>query len=239
MYAIDLSGLSVLITGAAGGIGRGIADTVRQCGGTTIGWDVKPAPGVDVVDVTDRAAVAAALDRLAADGRVPDGLVNCAGVSSRIPFLELDEAEWWRVVDINLTATFRVSQLWARHRVGFGKGGAIVNLSSITARVASPQGVHYAATKGGVDALTRGMAVALGPHGIRVNALGPGPIATDMTRARWSTEAGRQELLERVLVGRLGTPDDLAGLAAWLLSPLASWTTGTTFFLDGGILATR
>ncbi len=236
---IDLSESRILITGAAGGIGQAINLAVRECGATTIRWDVADAAGVSIVDVSVPSEVEAALTGLMAEDRFPNAVVNSAGVASRVDFLDITPDEWKRVLDINLNGAFYVSQIWARLSVRLGRGGSILNISSIAGEVCSPDTVHYACSKAGVTALTRGLAVALAQHSIRANAVAPGPIATELNRSTWSRREGLDRLLSRVLVRRLGQPKDVAGLAAFLLSPLASWITGSIFFIDGGILATR
>ncbi len=234
-----LDGTHVVVTGAAGEIGAAIVEKVRAYGGIAHAWDRVVAPGVTAVDVTDRAAIAAAMDEISENNSVPFGIVNAAGIVTYVPFLDLTPADWSRMIDVNLTGIFNVTQIWAQARVNRKlPGGSVVNITSIAARIASSGlNVHYAASKGGADALTRGLAIGLAEHGIRVNAVAPGPVKTQMNKVKWDTPEKLAKFQGRVVLGRLGAPVEIAEATAFLLSERSSWTTGATLFVDGGLTA--
>ena len=152
-------------------------------------------------------------------------------------FLDLDEADFDRVLAVNLKSMFLCGQAAARRMVKQGRGGAIVNLSSVNAVLAIPNQVPYVVSKGGINQLTRVMAVSLAPHGIRVNAIGPGTIATDLAKkAVLGSEEAKRRILSRTPMGRLGEPEEVAAVAAFLASDDASYLTGQTIYPDGGRL---
>lgn len=235
--AFSLSNRTVVVTGAAGDIGRGIVQVIAAAGGRAVGWDRVASDTVEAVDVTDRSAVAAALRTLENTGDGVSGLVTAAGINGKpgLGFLDIEEEEWHRVMQVNTWGTFNVLQVWARMRKESGRGGAAVTIASIAAKVGTPHNPHYVASKGGVDALTRSAAVALAPFGIRVNAIGPGPVPTGLNTHRWATEEGRAALLRGVVLGRLGSPEDIGNAAAFLLSNASSWCTGVSLYVDGGL----
>ncbi len=167
-----------------------------------------------------------------------DILVNGAGVNSHYPALELPEAEWNRIIGVNLTGTFLTMQAFAPHMPPH-TNASITNISSTSAVVSRATSVHYTASKGGVRALTQGFAAALAPLGIRVNAIGPGPVLTSLNQKRLSEPAERERSLARVALGRFGTPEDVAGLAVFLATEDASFITGSSIYVDGGLLAMR
>ena len=172
-------------------------------------------------------------------GRI-DILVNNAGILSFEPFLEMREETWDRTLDVNLKGQFLVAQAVARHIVARGGGGRIINLASIASGqvgVGYPNVAHYCASKGCVIALTEAMALELGIHGIGVNAIAPGLIATDMTADALHDETSHKLIVARIPKGRVGTAEDVAGRAVFLASDEADYCTGATFFVDGGWLA--
>ncbi len=237
----------VLVTGAGNGIGRAIAERFGAAGARVAvndltdeataatvaaimadGGSASPAPA----DVSDGAAVAAMVASvLEHHGRI-DVLVNNAGiVSPMLHFFEADEAWWRRIVDVNLTGHFLVSHPVARIMAKQG-GGAIINMSSGGATRAHRAFTAYDATKGGIEALTRAMALDLGPYGIRVNALMPGSIDTSGLDVTQRTLRG-----ENVPLGRIGAPVDMTGAALFLASDDAAYITGDVIRVDGGMLA--
>jgi len=248
-----LAGKHAIVTGAGSGIGRAVALGFAREGAGVVVADVDPdragetASAIEAaggqalavtVDVSDRSSVAAlvgaALDRFE---RI-DVLFNNAGVSSRYDFLEMPESEWDRVVNTNLKGQFLVGQAVARHMAERG-GGSIINTSSQLAEgAANPRSSHYLASKGGSRMLTRGMAVDLARHSIRVNALAPGVTVTNLTRQRLEDDPDwRRWALERIPMGRLGEPDDLVGACVFLASDDARYVTGATIVVDGGYTA--
>ncbi|HWC00555.1 MAG TPA: SDR family NAD(P)-dependent oxidoreductase [Bryobacteraceae bacterium] len=165
-----------------------------------------------------------------------DVLVNSAGIAKHAPFLEIDPADWQRTLDLHLTATFRCGQAAARIMVEAGRGGRIVNLSSIAASMAMYGTSAYAVAKGGVSSLTRVMAIELAPHRITVNAAAPGPVATEQLRAVYDENAYRQRS-RAIPANRLAEPAEVADLIAFLVSPAACYITGQIVTIDGGAAA--
>ncbi len=243
----SLASKVVLVTGAAGGIGRAIALRFAEEGAKVVVNDIDAAAADAVVDeivtgggtaisavadVADSAAVAAMFDTLVeAYGNI-DVLVNNAGlVSPMLHFFEADEAWWRRIIDVNLTGHFLCSHVAARMMAKAG-GGSIINMSSGGATRAHRAFTAYDASKGGIEALTRAMALDLGPYSMRVNALMPGSIDTSGLSL-----ADRQLRGENVPLGRIGEPVDMTGAALFLASDEAAYITGDVIRIDGGMLA--
>jgi NAD(P)-dependent dehydrogenase (short-subunit alcohol dehydrogenase family) len=187
-------------------------------------------------DVARKAEVDAALAAtLEALGRV-DLLVNNAGIFRAADFLEITEHDWDAVIGVNLRGAFLVGQAVARE-MSKGGGGAIVNMSSVNGVLAIPNIVSYNVSKGGIDQLTRGMALALADKRIRVNAVAPGTIATELAKnAVLGSEAAKQRIMSRTPMRRLGEPAEIADVVAFLLSDAASYLTGEIVYADGGRL---
>lgn len=248
-----LEGKAAAVTGGSGGLGSGIARRMHAEGARVAVVDIDAVRARTVaaeLDADGQSARAFELDvtsrvdaeRVAREikswaGRI-DILVNGAGVNSHYPALELPETEWNRIIGVNLTGTFHTIQVFAPHMQPH-TNASIINISSTSAVVSRATSVHYTASKGGVRALTQGFAAALAPLGIRVNAIGPGPVLTSLNQKRLSDPAERQRSLARVALGRFGTPEDVAGLAIFLATEDASFITGSSIYVDGGLLAMR
>jgi glucose 1-dehydrogenase len=248
-----LAGKVALVTGAAQGIGLACAQALAREGARVVLTDVNEtagrgavvrlrADGADVAfetcdvarkDDVER-AVAAAVDQF---GKL-DILVANAGIVHAAEFLDLEEADFDRVLAVNLKGVFLVGQAAARRMVQQGHGGAIVNMSSVNAVLAIPNQVPYVVSKGAINQLTKVMALSLAPHGIRVNAIGPGTILTDLARnAVLGNREAERRILSRTPLGRMGEPDEVGKVAAFLASDEASYLTGQTLYPDGGRLA--
>ena len=237
-----------LVTGAGRGIGQAIALAFAREGARVAAADVDRRTAEATarrlggrglalhMDVASRTSVDdgfAALDNRW--GRVDIAVTNAA-IEPIVPFLELDEATWDRIVDTNLKGTFLVAQAAARRMVR-RRAGVIVTLSSVNAEVARPESAAYAATKGGVRQLTKAMAIALAPHGIRVNAIGPGTVVTGLTRHLLRNRAWRDAVYARTPMQRVADPREIAEVAVFLASDMSSYMTGSTVYVDGGRLA--
>ncbi len=252
-----LVGKVAIVTGAAQGIGRACAARLAREGAKVVLCDISTeqgqrtadeiaATGATAIYVRCNVAERGDVDRVIAAainafGRI-DVLVNNAGVLDDAPFLDLSLEEFDRVVGVNLRGAFLMGQAVARQMVRQGKSegaaqaGAIVNMSSVNAVFALPDHVAYSISKGGIGQLTKAMAVALAPQGIRVNAVGPGTIDTPLLKDVIKDAAFRTKVLSRTPIGRFGQPEEVAAIVAWLASAESSYVTGTTIFADGGRL---
>jgi NAD(P)-dependent dehydrogenase (short-subunit alcohol dehydrogenase family) len=233
----DLRGKSALITGASGGLGQHFAEQLASYG---VAVTLEHACAKIIVsggnaraiqmDVTDSASVAAALS-----GNCFDILINNAGISGASRALDLGEVEWDRVLDTNLKGVFVVSQAVARGMKAKGRGGAIVNIASILGQRVAGNLSAYAASKAGVIQLTKALALEWARDGLRVNALCPGYIETDINREFFTSAAGL-ELIKRIPQRRLGQPQELDGALLLLASAAGSYITGSSIEVDGGHL---
>jgi glucose 1-dehydrogenase len=183
----------------------------------------------------ERVAVDAAVAAVVREFGRLDIVLESAGISHRLNFLDVDAETWDRIIAVNLTGMFHVGQAAARQMVK--EGGSIINVTSQLAEVARPERAAYVASKGGARSLTHAMAVDLAAHGIRVNAIAPGPTLTGLTRASYTDPEARRATEAVIPLGRLGQPDDLVGAVLFLASDESRWVTGTTVTVDGGYLA--
>ena len=236
----------VVVTGGAQGIGEACVRRFAAEGARVVMADILPAPawarklGIVCIpcDVGSSAAVDALVTQVVkAFGQV-DILVNNAGMFKAAPFLEVTEADFDAVLRVNLKGSFLMAQAVARAMVQTGTRGSIVNMSSVNGVLAIPEIASYNVSKGGVNQLTRAMALALAEHGIRVNAVAPGTIATELAaQAVLTSQAARQKVLSRTPLRRLGKPAEVADVVAWLASDAASYVTGEIVTVDGGRMA--
>jgi 3-oxoacyl-[acyl-carrier protein] reductase len=240
-----------VVTGAARSLGRAISETLHAQGYAVALCDIdeteaaKVAASLDPagksakaykLDVSNAAEVAAVMDAVAGDLGVPSALVNNAGIYPDHGLLDMPEAAWDRVLDVNLKGPFLCSQAFGRKRVAAGGGGAIVNLASTAGFSARVGAAHYSASKAGVVMLTKSMAQELGPHGIRVNAVAPGFIEV---REDQVSAAYKQQMITLIPLGRVGKAPNIANTVAFLLSDAAEFITGECVVVDGGLLTGR
>jgi NAD(P)-dependent dehydrogenase (short-subunit alcohol dehydrogenase family) len=247
----QLAGKIALVTGAQKGIGRGIATAFAAAGAdVVINWldDENAARDVAAAvvahgrravtiqaDMAKLAEVQEMVEAVVTEFGGIDILVNNAGVFPRVPFLQMTEADWDFVHDVNLKGAVFCAQAAANAMVAAGRAGAIINITSGAAFRGSPNGVHYVASKGGVVSMTRQMALELAPHRIRVNAIAPGLTDTDQPRGGGTEEEIAQTAALNPL-GRMAQPADIADAAVYLASDAARFITGHTLHVNGGSL---
>ncbi|MFP3459984.1 SDR family oxidoreductase [Arthrobacter globiformis] len=247
----DLTGRTALITGSSRGIGKSLANGLAKAGAAVVLHGLDPARleatrkelsadfGGDKVgavsfDITSEEAVAAGVAE-AEDAFGPlDILVNNAGIQHRVPLLELELADWNRVLATDLTSAFLVGREAARRMLDRNRG-KIINIGSVQSDLARPTIGAYTAAKGGLRNLTRAMTAEWASHGLQINGIAPGYIHTEMTQVLVDDEAFNSWILGRTPAGRWGTVDDLSGPVTWLASDASNYVNGQTIFIDGGM----
>ncbi|TDD93048.1 SDR family NAD(P)-dependent oxidoreductase [Actinomadura rubrisoli] len=243
------AGRTVLVTGGASGIGRAVAEAFAAAGDRVVIGDrdevaaARAAKELDAravtMDVTDAESVRSAVAEVTGALGPVEVLVNNAGVvAGGGPLVSLPLEVFDTVVAVNLRGTFTVTQAVAAGMIEAGRGGRIVNISSIGARQPTPGLGHYEATKAAVDALTRTSALELAAHGIRVNGVAPGPVHTPMTAGLMDDPQARAAWESRIPLAKIGTTDDIAPLVLFLASDQAGHITGAVVQVDGGQLLT-
>jgi NAD(P)-dependent dehydrogenase (short-subunit alcohol dehydrogenase family) len=247
---VKLKGKVALVTGAGRGIGRGIAEVFADQGADVAVNDVADMPQAESVaggirakgrraitvqaDVAKRSDVEPMIDKVWRELGPIDILVNNAGIETIVPFLELTDEQWTRLVDVNLRGAWLCSQVFCRRALAEGRKGSIVNIGSIQAAKVLPGRTHYAPTKLGLEALTRNMSAEMTPQGIRVNCIHPGLIDTPMTEWVMKSPDILPIVLAQISLGRAGQPHEIGNVAAFLASEEASYLTGQSIFVDGG-----
>ena len=248
----SLKGKCGIVTGAGSGIGRAMANGLAEAGARVaiagrnfdrlqVASDEMSAAGLDVIplqfDISKTENIPVLVDQvLDKFGRI-DFLFNNAGTIFRAPTEDFPKDEWDRVIQVNLTGPFVLAQTVARKMIEQKIKGKIINTSSLIAVFGGKTVPAYAASKGGLTQLTKAMCNDWGQYGIRVNAIGPGWVKTELTQALQKNESRYSEITARIPLGRWADPDDLAGLAVFLASDASNYITGQVIFIDGGYLA--
>ena len=251
MSMFSLEGKIALVTGAGRGIGRGIAEGLASQGATVIcASRTRPEldAAVSAIEAAGGSAMALTMDMAEMDsidagvqgvidayGRI-DILFNNAGMNVRQPIDEVTEEAYDRIMAVNLKGLYFLSQKVARH-MRTRRQGKIINVGSLTTGYALAKVSVYTATKGAVGQLTKAQAVEFGPDNIQVNAICPGFVVTSLTEKLWADETMRAWGEDRVALGRLGTPQDMAGTVAFLASSASDYVTGQCIYIDGGFMA--
>lgn len=247
----DLTGRTALITGSSRGLGRAFAQGLAGAGARVIlngvdaarlqsAADEMAVAGHDVMtaafDVTDEAAIIAAFEAFDAQGVEIDILVNNAGIQFRKPMLDLQTADWRRVIEANLTSAFVIGREAARRMAPRGRG-KIINIGSLTSELARATVAPYTVAKGGIKMLTKAMAAEWGEAGIQANAIGPGYMVTDMNEALLSNPDFDGWVKARTPMRRWGLPEELAGTAIYLASDASNYVSGQIIYADGGMIS--
>ncbi|MHC4241897.1 MAG: glucose 1-dehydrogenase [Planctomycetota bacterium] len=249
----NLAGKTALVTGGNRGIGFAVAKGLAEHGADvviiartkeqleTAARQIQNDTGKKVsiypFDLSDIKGIEALFDNIAAETKSIDILVNCAGTTIRGPSEDVDLETWNHVIEVNLSATFVLSQAFCRHRKLVEKAGRIINIGSLTCHGGRPTTAAYASSKGGLLSLTRTLAVEWAKYNINVNAIGPGYIATELTKPLVNNEEFNKWVLSKTPLGRWGKPEDLAGTAVMLASKAGDFITGQIINVDGGWLA--
>jgi gluconate 5-dehydrogenase len=247
----NLSGQTALITGSSRGLGLAFAEGLAQAGARIVlngvnserlsqtaeslrdkGYDVLTA----AFDVTDEAAIKAAFEHFDAEGVEISILVNNAGIQFRKPMLELETADWQRVIDANLTSAFVVGREAAKRMIPRGRG-KVVNIGSLTSELARATVAPYTVAKGGIKLLTKAMAAEWSEHGIQANAIGPGYMITDMNEALINNPEFDAWVKGRTPMRRWGKPEELVGTCVYLASNASNYVSGQIIYVDGGMIS--
>jgi glucose 1-dehydrogenase/3-oxoacyl-[acyl-carrier protein] reductase len=246
---MQFAGKRALVTGAARGIGRGIADVLAERGADVAVNDIDGDRAVAVAealrtlgvravgvqgDVSSRHDVERMFETASAELGPIDILVNNAGIETIVPFLELTDEQWTRLIDVNLRGAWLCSQVFCRRVVAERRSASIVHIGSIQAGKVLPGRTHYAPSKLALDALTRNMSAEMTPHGIRVNCIHPGLVDTPMTEWIMKDAEVMPAILSQISLGRAGQPREIGTVAAFLVSDEASYLTGQSIYVDGG-----
>jgi len=249
---VQLEDKIAIVTGSSLGIGRAIAVAfAREGASLTINYRSHPEQGKEAVEEIEKSGGKAI--SVQADVSEPEGvkdliqqtvqefgridvMVNNAGIEQKVPFLETPLEVWEKVISVNLTGVWIGCQEAARQMASQGNGGRIINVSSVHEDLPMPTNSPYCAAKGGVRMMMRTIAVELAPHGITVNNIAPGAVETPINKNLDDHPEQRQELISEIPLGRIGRPEDVASVAIYLASDASSYSTGSTFFVDGGMM---
>jgi glucose 1-dehydrogenase/3-oxoacyl-[acyl-carrier protein] reductase len=246
---VNLTGKRALVTGAGRGIGRGIAEVLAERGAEVAVNDIDrdhavavaaqlQAQGVRALavqaDVSKRDEVEPMFDTVIRELGPIDILVNNAGIETIVPFLDLTDEQWTRLVDVNLRGAWLCSQIFCRRALAEQRPGSIIHIGSIQAGKVLPGRTHYAPAKLALEALTRNMSAEMTPHGIRVNCIHPGLIDTPMTEWIMKDAQVMPAILAQISLGRAGQPREIGTVAAFFASDDASYLTGQSIYVDGG-----
>ena len=242
---MDLTGKTAVVTGGAGGIGSAIAGSLSSAGATVVLLDVDPAAASVAAEIGGHALVVDVAEPDVAETVVEqvlkltgslDILVNAAGIQVRTAAVDIREEDWERLLAVNLSSAYRLTRHAAKPLAA--AHGCIVNIVSLSSDRAVAGIVPYGATKAGLLQLTKGLAVELGPLGVRVNAVAPGYVVTPMTEAVLDQPEFRARVLSRIPLGRLAEADDIADVVTFLVSDAARYITGAVLPVDGGYSVT-
>jgi gluconate 5-dehydrogenase len=249
----DLSGRTALVTGGSRGIGFAIAKGLAQHG-ANIAIVARDKAGLKTAkeqirkcsdskvwtfqfDLGNTTEIEALFEKIVHETAGVDILVNCAGTTARAPAEQADLDSWQRVIQVNLTAVFVISQAFCRHRKQVARPGKIINIGSLLCQAARATNAPYASSKGGLLMLTKSLAVEWAQYRINVNAIGPGYIQTELTKPLWTDRDFDKWVLSKTPLARWGRPEDIVGTAVLLASPASDFVTGQIVYVDGGWLA--